>query len=272
MTAQAQPAGYAPPIQGQLHQHQGAMSAPVSGPENIMILLDASYSMKERLGRGQESKMTAAKRIVLDVVRQAAPQTRIGLRVYGDSSSPFGSCRATSLLAPVGHDNRNLIASKLIGIRPTGSTPISYTILRSLEEDFNHVAGPKSIILISDGMETCGEDPCDVAVRMQQRGINVKINVVGYGLSDYAAIKQMRCVALATKGKYYSANTAAELANSLNQAMAVEKNVQGTIIMPTAPTQAVPMAMPRQAPSVPVLRPVGPEFEMSPIPIQPNTR
>lgn len=262
-SAQAQP-----PILGNVQQtQQGARVQ--AGPENVMIILDSSYSMSEPIERSGEDKMAAAKRAVLNVLQNIAPGTRVGLRVYGDSANQFTACRATNLLVPLGENNRNLIASKMIGMKPTGATPISYTVLRSLHEDFNTVNGPQSIILISDGIETCGEDPCDVAVKMQQMGINIKINVVGLGLQDYAAVKQLRCVALATKGQFYTANTAAELANSLNKALAVETKVQGTIIQH-------PQPLPPAQPVSSSVRPPAPAYTETvlpaAVPIRPNKR
>ncbi len=236
------------PIQGNVRQ-DATMAAQATAPQNVMILLDSSYSMSEKLGNG-ERKMEAAKRSVIEVVRNLQPTTRVGLRVYGDSDNQFNACAATRTLVPLGENNRMLISSKMLGIRPTGATPISLAITRSLEQDFNMVSGPKTIILISDGIETCGEDPCDVAVRMQRRGIDVKMNVIGLGLSDYAAVKQLRCVALATKGKFYNAKTAAELASSLNNAMAVKTDVRASIITPSA-QDGIPPATPTPAPPKP---------------------
>lgn len=236
------------PIMGSAYQNQvSGNAAQASKNQNVMIILDSSDSMSETIASGNESKMVAAKRTVLDVLRNISPDTHVGLRIYGNSTSPFSACHATNVLVPLGQNNRNLIASKMIGIQPTGMTPISYAIIRSLDEDFQTVNGPKTIILISDGIETCGEDPCHVAVRLQHMGINVKINVIGLGLQDYAATKQLRCVALGTKGKFYSANTAAELAQSMGRAMAIETKVQGTIMTPTSPRVTTPA--PRSTPA-----------------------
>lgn len=260
------------PITGSAYQNQySAGAAQNRGATNVMIILDDSDSMSENIGSGNESKMSAAKRTVLEVLKNISPDTRVGLRIYGNSTNPFTACHATNVLVPLGQNNRNLIASKMIGIQPTGMTPISYTILRSLEEDFQMVGGQKNIILISDGIETCGEDPCHVAVRMQQMGINVKINVIGLGLQDYAATKQLRCVALGTKGQFYSANTAAELAQSLGRAMAVETTVQGTIL-PSSPSKSNivnPSTSPqrRSAPAN-----VPQDILLPAVPIQPNKR
>lgn len=234
------------PLNGSAYQNQQSIAGQAAaGPENVMIILDDSDSMADSIDGTGEPKMSAAKRTVLEVLKSISPSTRVGLRIYGNSASPFTACHATTVLVPLGENNRNLIASKMIGIRPTGMTPISYAIMRSLNEDFGNVNGRRSIILISDGIETCGEDPCHVAVRMQQMGVNVKINVIGLGLQDYDANKQLRCVALGTKGQFYTANTAAELANSLNSALAVETKVQGTIVSPVTPTLP---ALPPQAP------------------------
>lgn len=248
---------------------------PVPEPDNLMILLDSSYSMKESLAESPENKMMAAKRTVMDVLRGISPDIRVGLRVYGNTANQFTACRASTMLVPLGQNNRNLMAAKLIGLRPTGATPISYAIQRSLDEDFRLVSGRRSIILISDGIETCGEDPCDLAVRLQKMGANIKINVVGLGLQDYDAIKQLRCVALATKGKFYTANTAAELANSLTNAMASEARVQATIL-PSAPPSSAgppPNSGPAPAPSAKSGRPVY-EDKLLPaaVPITPRKR
>ena len=225
----------APPLNGNVQGSgiPGQTQSDGAPLDNIMILLDASYSMGEILPSNStdlENKMLAAKRTVLDVLRTIPPNVRVGLRVYGNTSNQFTTCHASTTLVPLGQNNRNLMSSKLIGLKPTGATPISYSIQKSLDEDFRYVNGKRSIILISDGIETCGEDPCDLAVRMQKSGANVKINVVGLGLQDYQAVKQLRCVALATKGKFYTANTAAELANSLTNAVASETSVQATIL------------------------------------------
>jgi Ca-activated chloride channel homolog len=219
-TAEAQPA----PLNGSIQS--------VNGPDNVMILLDSSFSMSESLGggKGGPNKMAAAKNSVLEMIRDLPPNANIGLRIYGNSNNPMTACHATTRLVSLGQGNRNLMAAQMMGIQPTGSTPISYSIIQSLNDDFLGYPGKKSIILISDGIETCGEDPCTLAVRMQQLGANVKINVIGLGIEDIDAIKQLRCVALATKGKFYTANTAAELGHSLHNAMAVETHVQATIL------------------------------------------
>jgi hypothetical protein len=64
---------------------------------------------------------------------------------------------------------------------------------------------------------------------MVRSGVDIKINTVGFGTHDKYADNQLRCVALSTKGKFYSTNTVAELERSLQDTMQVETNVQAKI-------------------------------------------
>ncbi|MBY0405774.1 MAG: VWA domain-containing protein [Cyanobacteria bacterium] len=178
--------------------------------------------------------MVAAKRVILDFIKNLPPSINVGLRIYGQSDNSFVACRATQLLMPISRNNHLAMASRLLGVRPTGATPITHAIKTAINEDFRGITGKKSIILVSDGMETCDADPCDTAVEMVRAGINVKINVIGLGLNDFNATKQLKCVALSTLGKYYGANTAAELARSLSQhGQDIQTDVQGQILTPT---------------------------------------
>ncbi|MGE0201284.1 MAG: VWA domain-containing protein [Candidatus Melainabacteria bacterium] len=207
----------------------GAQQA--AGPESILIILDASESMGIRLGN--QTKMDGAKQVILDVLKKVPPNVPVGLRVYGHLGRGYGDpCRATQTLVPIGTGNRMSIASQLVGIKPTGTTPISYALTRALQEDFRNVGGPHTVILVSDGEETCAKDPCDLAVEMMRSNANIKIHTVAYGLADYGAQRQLKCVALATKGKFMAANTSAQLSESLNELFNTRKNVQAEVLTP----------------------------------------
>ncbi len=234
----AQPAPAQPVQQGGVQRNAAGHGMHAGGvePEHVLIILDASYSMSEPL-QGKETKMAVAKRTILQVLQNVPPHVNVGLRVYGNSANSLTACRATDLLVPIGPNNRNLVSSKLIGVKPTGATPISHTLIKSVREDFANLPGKKSIILVSDGIETCGANPCDVAVNMVRNGVDIKMNVVGFGIHDMAANRQLKCIALSTFGKFYNANTAAELANSLNNSLSVQTEVQGQILLPDGTPQ-----------------------------------
>lgn len=231
------------PIQGQVLQRQwGASTQQWGQSENILIILDASLSMMDHLpGQGKKgpTKMAAAKQTILQVLKRVPPNVNIGLRVYGSGEKGrFRQCSDTRLVVPVAPNQQHTIASRLIGIQPHGATPISYSLIQAINHDFNHVAGKKTVLLVSDGMETCGDDPCRVAVDMQRKGINVKMNVIGFGLDDIGAQRQLKCIALSTFGEYHTANTSAELADQIGRALHAKTEVQGKILLPSTPPSA----------------------------------
>jgi Ca-activated chloride channel homolog len=235
---------------------QLAVPVDTTQPPVTLIILDASYSMSEPLvGREGESKMVVAKRTVLEVLKRLPPTARIGLRVYGHRADPFFSsrhkvCTNSELVVPLGVGNQYVIASKLVDLQPRGATPISYSLLQALQSDFAMLPpalqqAPKEVILISDGMETCDADPCAVAVQAQQSGITVKINVVGFGVNDAAAERQLNCIAKATFGEFVTATTEARLADVLTRHMRAQTQVEGKILLPTRSSKPTPVSASR---------------------------
>ncbi len=74
----------------------------------------------------------------------------------------------------------------------------------------------RGIILVSDGVETCGGDPLATVRGLQARGIKVKIHTIGFDV-DAAARAQLEAISQATGGEYHDARNAAALADSLRQ-------------------------------------------------------
>ena len=59
---------------------------------------------------------------------------------------------------------------------------------------------------------------------------DIRIDVIALSVGDLDANNQLKCVALVTSGKFYNANTASELKDSLHDSLNLQKKVQGTII------------------------------------------
>ncbi len=190
---------------------------------NIEYVLDASGSMLEKIGG--ELKIDIAKRTLSELVdrlpRGATEiELNVGLRVYGHQTiageTDEASCRDTALEIPVKNIEAEAIKNRVAAINARGWTPIAYS-LRQAKNDFPE--GPENdniIILISDGKETCGGDPCAVARELNQAGIAVKIHVVGFDIKpDERA--QLECIARAAGGQYFDAGSAAELNRALTE-------------------------------------------------------
>lgn len=182
-------------------------------PINILFLLDCSLSMKEKM-KDHTQKMEAAKQVLQRALTRIPGDVNTGLRVFGqgNSRSVFGifmnDCEQTALLIPIGQGNRRAIIEQIRGIRAFGMTPLTFALGEAAKNDFAGVQGKKIIILISDGADTCGGDPCRLIRMLPAYGIRIKIDVVGLNLKhDRAARAQLNCVAESSGGKYYDANS-----------------------------------------------------------------
>jgi Ca-activated chloride channel family protein len=203
----------------------------------VLIVFDASASMEEKING--ETKIHIAKRALDDVLLNAPQDINLGLRVYGANSpksNPYVDCFDSKLIVPPGISNRRTIVSEIYKILPRGFTPITYSLSQALQ-DISPYTGEKSIILISDGLETCGGDPCELAKTINLSGIDLKIDVVGFGVSDDVdAQNQLMCIATSTMAKYFEANNSDDLVQGLKES--INKNVTGKIItMISAPPE-----------------------------------
>jgi len=198
--------------------------------ENILIILDSSYSMADKIGA--EQKIDIAKNTINQVLSQLSPEAYVGLRVYGHKSDFFGfrACRASELKVPIAPYSLDKIKNEISKMKPVGWTPITYSIKQAMAVDFQGMTGKKRIILVSDGMETCDESPCEYVLSLVKQNNDLKIDVIGFDLNDPAAVSQLKCTALATKGKFYQAHDANSLNNSLIQSLNISKEVEGKII------------------------------------------
>jgi hypothetical protein len=214
-----------------------------AGPVNILILLDASYSMKENLERGMQ-KMDAAKMVLQQAIQRIPSDVNVGLRVFGQgyTGEPMMDCRQSALLVPLGQGNRRSIIEKVRQIHPYGLTPLTYALRQAAENDLSGLQGPKTLILISDGADTCGENPCEFIKQLPRLGIKLKVDIVGLSLKnrfeDIAARNQLNCITEQSGGKYYDAKTAAELIESISAS--VNKAISGRVIIkPGTPAKNV---------------------------------
>lgn len=170
-------------------------------PTRILFVFDASNSMNAFWG-GQRKMATATALLSesLEALHQSE-SLELGLRVYGHGTKHVTGqqdCNDTELMVPFSSYNNLIIKQQLSRIRAQGTTPIA----RSLEQaayDFPNEAGRNVIVLITDGLEACDEDPCAVSQALQDKGIVVKPFVIGMGIEDKWA-DNLRCI-----GNFYDA-------------------------------------------------------------------
>ncbi|MFG2890341.1 VWA domain-containing protein [Streptomyces sp. NPDC048248] len=223
-----------------------ATSAPAADGTGMVMVLDSSGSMAEKDGSGS-TRIAAARKAVGTVVDALPDGYPTGLRVYG-ADKPQG-CDDTRLAQPVSPLDRAGMKRAVAGVTPKGDTPIGLS-LRKAAADLPKAAGgaigKRTILLISDGEDTCKTPPpCRVAAQLAASGVDLHIDAIGFQVAG-AARRQLECVAKAGNGRYYDAPDAAALARQLQRAGQLSadgyrfkgEKVRGTATAGGAPTLA----------------------------------
>ena len=152
----------------------------------ILFVFDASNSMNG-FWEGQP-KINTATRLLGESLEElyGLENVELGLRVYGHQTKHIPGqqdCDDTELVVPIASGNNLVIKKALERITPQGTTPIARSLERSAD-DFLDTSGRNIIILITDGIEACDEDPCAVSRALQSKNIIVKPFIIGIGLDD----------------------------------------------------------------------------------------
>src|SRR5690606_11429230 len=154
--------------------------APVAavGADAILIL-DASGSMWGQVD-GQ-TKISAARRAVDTILAKWKPDDRLGLMAYGHRAK--GDCQGIELMVPVSRFDPARIKAAVAGLNPKGKTPIADS-LRAAAEALKTTETRATVVLVSDGIETCAPDPCAVATELKKAGVGFTAHVVGFDVTD----------------------------------------------------------------------------------------
>lgn len=168
----------------------------------ILFVFDGSQSMYGRWESGQ--KIDIAQQLMtkmLDSLQSLNSDAfQLALRVYGHQKPvPPQDCNDTRLEVAFSSNNIGRIKKVLRGIKPKGTTPIARSLMKATS-DFSPCDNCRNvIILITDGIESCDEDPCASSRFLQQKGIALKPFVIGIGLDEQFK-ESFECV-----GNYYDA-------------------------------------------------------------------
>jgi Mg-chelatase subunit ChlD len=171
---------------GRLQVMSGAAVAGAKGRKPaagnaVALILDASGSMLQRM-QGERRIDVARRGLVEAVTRHIAPGTPVALRVFGHRQA--NACR-TDLeipLAPL-DPAATKRAIERIEARNLARTPIADSLAK-VETDLAKAAGARTIVLVTDGEETCGGDAEAVIRKMQDKGIDFRLNIIGFALAD----------------------------------------------------------------------------------------
>ncbi len=216
-----------------------SQKAPSAAPASALIVFDASGSMWGQI-KGKP-KIEIARDVVRDLVRDLPSDTELGLMAYGHRRK--GDCEDIELLIPVGKVDKQAFVKIVDGIMPKGMTPITAS-LELAAEGLGYKESKATVILVSDGLETCNADPCAAAKKLEQLGVDFTAHVIAFDLKPEETEK-LRCIADATGGKFFPASDAASLKDALDLAVSATAAkptpaaVDGRSAKLTAPKTAV---------------------------------
>ncbi|MEM7186952.1 MAG: VWA domain-containing protein [Bacteroidota bacterium] len=185
---------------------QGDSSSP------IIFIYDASGSMWGQMDG--KTKMEIASEVLSTSVAKLGADQSIGLVAYGHRQK--GDCRDVETLVAMDNRSKDAIDSALKKVKPLGKTPLAYSAQLVIDE-LRTTKKQATIILITDGIESCDGNICEVVRAAKAEGINFLLNIVGFGLKK-GETEQLECAANAGGGNYYDAANAAALGDVLTEA------------------------------------------------------
>lgn len=174
-----------------------------------MFVVDSSGSMRAPLqGR---AKLDIAKEVLCDVALKLPPEVRAGLAAYGHRNPR--DCQDVEILIPPGSDDRLKLTECVNALAPVGMTPITLALTKTAES-LQARNCETTIILLTDGLETCGGNPLELVRKLKQANLRFVLHVVGYDINDNEK-QTLLDLAKAGAGRYFSATDTASLLAAL---------------------------------------------------------
>lgn len=184
-------------------------------PAPLVLILDASGSMWGQVDG--ENKIVIARRVLGELIDELPDASEVGLVAYGHRRK--GDCADIETLIPLGPLDRAAVKSAVEGLNPKGKTPITASVEQALEI-VRKSGEPATVLLLSDGLETCGGDPCRAVQTARDAGAPLLLHVVGFDVEG-EDLSQLQCMAQAGGGLFLNAEDASELGAALDAAVAL---------------------------------------------------
>ena len=188
---------------------------------NVQLIVDSSGSMGEEIEPG-ETRVQAAKGALNDVIDilPTNPGINVGLRIYGHegNNTQAGrpvSCQSSELVVPMAGVDKDALRSEVDGIEPVGWTPIALSLNRAAA-DFPAASDTvkNAVILVTDGLETCGGNPCTASRNLITGDGQVVTHVIGFALREDERAN-LQCIVDESGGLLLGADNADQLRDAI---------------------------------------------------------
>jgi Ca-activated chloride channel family protein len=180
-----------------------------ASPGDTIIVVDASNSMWGRVEG--VAKIEIARRVFTELLDDWPADRRLGVIAYGHRRK--GDCSDIEEIVPLGPLDAESAVARIAALSPTGRTPLTDAVEQAAEA-LSYRDVPATVVLLTDGIETCDRDPCALAESLERGGIGFTAHVIGF---DVAAEDQpaIACIAERTGGRFLPAESADQLDEAL---------------------------------------------------------
>lgn len=191
--------------------------------DDAMIVFDASGSMSGNQTLGipnSKPRIDEVRWALGQVLPSAARFRRVGLVTYGPG--PYNQCNVSLDLKPTANAAKPIMRA-VNSIIPAGKTPLTSGVEQAAEA-LDYRNKPGVIVVVTDGEETCGRSPCDLARTLRQNAAQLTVHVIGFRYSGYSwtgesSIMDLMCIADENNGLYIKANDEEQLVEALKKTL-----------------------------------------------------
>ena len=192
--------------------------------DDAMIVFDGSGSMGEITANQRATRIHEARQALRYALPEIAIHRRLGLMTYGTGEA--GACSTTLKFPPIENAADPIIA-EIEALAEGGLTPLTASVVEAAEVLFYKVR-PATVVLVTDGNETCGGTPCATGKFIEAQGHDLTVHVIGFrvDVDDFVwdnpeqeahegATIVAKCLADTTEGRFVTSETVDELIEAL---------------------------------------------------------
>ncbi|MGD9194564.1 MAG: vWA domain-containing protein [Methyloceanibacter sp.] len=191
--------------------------------DDAMIVFDASGSMSgnQELGiPNSKPRIDEVRWALRQVLPSATRYRRVGLVTYGPG--PYNQCNVSLAMKPTANAAKKIMRA-VNRIIPAGKTPLTSGVEQAAEAlDYRNTPGV--IVVVTDGEETCGRAPCELAKQLHDNAAQLTVHVIAFRYAGYSwtgtqSIVDVMCLAEQNNGLLIKANSEQELADALEKTL-----------------------------------------------------
>ncbi len=176
---------------------------------STIVVFDASGSMWGQVGG--VAKIDIARQVFADLLAGWPADRQLGIMAYGHRRK--GDCADIELILEPGPLDAETALARIGALKPQGRTPLTDAVEQAAEA-LRYRDEPATVVLLTDGIETCDRDPCALAEKLKRAGVGFTAHVVGFDVPA-ADRPKIACIAEGTGGRFLSADTAGQLLDAM---------------------------------------------------------